>query len=242
MNFRILFRGLALIASLIAIGIILKTTEFGSALDKAWIDAVVSGNGVSGKLVFLAVGAAFTGIGLPRQAIGFLGGYAFGVAMGTGLAVVATAFGCAASFYYARLLGREFVKSRYSGKIKKVDDFLHDNPLSMTLLIRLLPLGSNFVTNLAAGVSSVHPVPFIGGSAIGYIPQTFIFALIGSGITLQPEYRISASIVLFILSGMLGVYLYRKYRHGKSLDDDIERELGGSLQNGPHAAADGSER
>jgi uncharacterized membrane protein YdjX (TVP38/TMEM64 family) len=66
-------------------------------------------------------------------------------------------------------------------------------------------------------------MPFFTGSALGYIPQTLIFALIGSGINLDPTLRISVGVALFILSGVLGVYLYRRYRHGKTLDDVDEK-------------------
>jgi hypothetical protein len=40
-------------------------------------------------------------------------------------------------------------------------------------------------------------------------------------------WRIGLSVVLFVLSGVLGVYLYRRYRHGKTLGRDIEAQLNG---------------
>jgi uncharacterized membrane protein YdjX (TVP38/TMEM64 family) len=95
----------------------------------------------------------------------------------------------------------------------------------MALLIRLLPAGSNLVISLTAGVSSVGPWPFFLGSAIGYLPQTMVFALAGSGIALDPVLRIGLSVMLFIVSGILGVYLYRKYRHGKTLGDKMETRM-----------------
>jgi uncharacterized membrane protein YdjX (TVP38/TMEM64 family) len=226
MSFRFLWRGLILISSLVALGFILKTTGLGSMLDKAWIDSDIRDQGLAGAAIFITASALFTAVGFPRQLIGFLGGYAFGLSQGTGLALVAVTFGCALSFYYARLIGRDFVTARFSGRIRRIDDFLAGNPFTMTLLIRLLPVGSNLVTSLAAGVSSVRPVPFIGGSALGYIPQTLVFALVGSGITLEPGLRIGLSILLFVLSGVLGVYLYRKHRHNKTFDDAIEKQLG----------------
>jgi uncharacterized membrane protein YdjX (TVP38/TMEM64 family) len=212
--------------SLVAVGYVIKTTGLGSSIDKAWIDSDILGQGFSGELLFLGVSLLFTAIGLPRQVICFLGGYAFGLIEGTILALLATVLGCVIAFFYARMLGRDFVVSRFPGRVKNIDDFLRDNPLSMTLLIRLLPLGSNLVTNLAAGVSSVRPVPFFQGSAIGYFPQTLVFALVGSGISVDPELRIAISVILFIISGILGVSLYRKNRHGKSFDSDIEHKLG----------------
>ncbi|MDH5748718.1 MAG: VTT domain-containing protein [Rhodospirillales bacterium] len=226
MSFRFLFRGLILIASLVVAGFFIKFTGLDTTLDKAWIDSDIRGQGLAGEILFLAAGGLFTAIGFPRQLVGFLGGYAFGVAWGTTLALGGATLGCVLAFSYARLIGRDFVNARFSGRIKKFDDFLSDNPFTMTLLIRLLPVGSNLVTNLVAGVTGVRPLLFISGSAIGYIPQTLVFALVGSGIALEPGLRISLSILLFVLSGMLGVYLYRKYRHNKTFDDKVERQLG----------------
>ena len=227
MNSKILIRSLALFVFLVLLGVVLKATDLGGIFDEAWIDADVRGQGWTGTLIFLAVGWAMTSCGLPRQLVAFLAGYAFGFAHGTGLSLVATTLGCMTAFSFARLVGRDLVARRISGRIKRFEDFLGENPFTMTLLIRFLPLGSNFLINLAAGVSSVRAFPFFAGSAIGYVPQMVIFALVGSGISLDPVFRIGFSAVLFILSGFLGIYLYRKHRHGKTFDDKIESQLGG---------------
>ena len=223
---KILFRGLVWIVSVVAAAYILKTTGLGSSIDTDWIDKDISGQGFTGQLLFLGVGLLFTAVGLPRLVICSLGGYAFGLVEGTVLALLATVLGCVIAFFYARMLGRDFVVGRFPGRVKSIDDFLYHHPLSMTLLIRLLPFGSNLVTNLVAGVSSVGAVPFFLGSGIGYLPQTLVWTLVGSGISGDPELHISISVVLFVISGILGVSLYRKNRHGKSFDSDIERKLG----------------
>ncbi len=226
MTARVLVRGLFFIASLVAVGYLLQATGLGDSLDKAWIDTDVRGQGLTGEALFVAAAALFTAIGLPRQIVAFLAGYAFGLATGTGLALAGTVGGCILAFAYARLLGRDLVASRFPARVGRIDAFLRDNPFTMTLLIRSLPVGSNLLTNLAAGVSSVGALPFIAGSGIGYIPQILVFALVGSGITIDPVARISLSIALFVFSGILGVYLYRRHRHGRRLDDEIERQLG----------------
>jgi uncharacterized membrane protein YdjX (TVP38/TMEM64 family) len=119
-------------------------------------------------------------------------------------------------------MGRSFIRSRFEGRIRRMDEFLRDNPVSMTLLIRFLPVGNNLVTNLVAGVSSVAAVPFLLGSLIGYVPQTVVFALLGSGINVNPTLRVSLSVALFGLSAVFGVVLYRNLKRGKALDDEIE--------------------
>ena len=218
-------RGFILIASFVAAGFLFKTIGGEGVFDADWIDRDIRGQGLTGEILFVLVGAVITAIGLPRQAVSFLGGYAFGFLLGTGLALMASLCGCILAFFYARLLGRSFVLARFPERIKRIDSFLRDNPLTMTLLIRLLPVGNNALTSMTAGVSGVHPAPFFIGSVIGYLPQTVIFTLLGSGIHLEPEIRIGASVVLFVLSGALGIYLFRRYRNSRALDEEVDAAL-----------------
>jgi uncharacterized membrane protein YdjX (TVP38/TMEM64 family) len=210
---RTIFRGLIIIAALVAAGFLLKNWGIGGGiLNEAWIDENIRRNGAGGGALFVAIGAAFIAVGFPRQAVSFLAGYAFGLVSGTLLAVAATSIGCIITFSFSRYLARGMIAGRFSERIAKADEFFRRNTFAATLLIRFLPLGSNLVTNLVAGVSRAGAIAFVGGSALGYIPQTLIFALLGSGITLEPELRISLGVILFLLSAALGVYLYRRYR------------------------------
>lgn len=225
MNGRRLLRGLILIASLVAVGYVLETSHFGAQFNEAWIDREIRGRGLSGELLFIALGGLATALALPRQIVSFLGGYAFGFGLGVVLALLATLTGCVTAFFYARLLGRGFIQRRFGERIRRVDEFLSGHPFSMALLIRLLPAGNNLITNLVAGVSSVRALPFILGSALGFIPQTLVFALVGSGVSVDPTLRIGLAVVLFVLSGVLGVWLYRRHRHGHSLGAEVDAEL-----------------
>jgi uncharacterized membrane protein YdjX (TVP38/TMEM64 family) len=212
MNFRILAKGLFLMASLLAIGWAVQISGVFHSLDEHWVDSEIRGNGVSGWLYYLGFGALAVAVGLPRQAVCFLAGYGFGLGEGLVLAETASGLGCLLCFLYARLFGRELVRHRFADRLEKLDTVLRDHPLSMTMMIRLLPVGSNILTNLVAGVSSVRFLPFLGGSLIGYLPQTAIFVLLGSGIHVQPVWRTAISVALFVASGLLGVLLYRRVR------------------------------
>ena len=219
---RLLVKGLVLIATLALLGWGLKASGLGDILDTHWVDDQVKGHGLSGSLLYLAVGAVVVAVGFPRQAVCFLAGYAFGLTEGTLLASVASLLGCIGCFFYARLVGRELVMHKFAARVGKIDDFLRDNPLTMAVLIRFLPVGSNLLTNLLAGVSSVRAVPFFLGSVLGYLPQTVVFVLLGSGIQVEPGLRISLSVALFVASALLGVFLYRRLRHGHSLGAELD--------------------
>lgn len=225
MKVRTYLPGLVFLVTLIAIGYVIEEGLLQQLLSEAWIDEKVRGKGVSGELLFLAVGGFATAVAIPRHVISFLGGYAFGFALGGALAVVATEIGCVIDFFYARVIGRPLVSARLGARVRRVEEFLAANPFSMTLLIRLLPVGNNFATSLAAGVSRVPARPFLLGSLLGYIPQTMVFALAGSGIELGARYRIALAALLFVVSGSIGIWLYRRYRRDRTLGEDVEKAI-----------------
>ncbi len=223
MDYRFILRGLAFIGSLVAVAWLLR--DWGLELDRSWIDHEVRGRGLTGELIFLGMGGLATALGLPRQVVAFLGGYAFDLLLGTALGLLASALGCLLAFYYARLFGRSLVTARFPGKVRHLDAFLGRHPFSMALLIRLLPVGHNLSTNLIAGVSSVPALHFVAGSALGYLPQTLVFALAGSGVHLDPELRIGLAVALFVASGLLGVWLYRRFRARTGYAEDLSSAL-----------------
>ncbi len=200
-----------MLLSLLVIGLVVKESGLTEAFSTDWVDSQVRGRGLAGEALFVAVAALLATFGMPRQIISFLGGYAFGVIVGTVLALLATVIGCIAAFTYARLLGRAVVLARAPARIRRIDAFLAQSPFTMALVIRLLPVGSNLLTNLAAGVSGIGGFGFVLGSALGYVPQTLIFALVGSGVSIASELQIAISVGLFAVSAGLGIYLYRRY-------------------------------
>lgn len=229
MTWRILLKGLVMLTTLALLGFLASHFQLGDMLTQHWVDSEIRGRGWMGMGLFLAAGMLATGLGFPRQVMAFLGGYAFGFLAGTALATLAALLGCIMGFLYARWLGRAFVQKRFPGRLRKLDDFLHLHPFSMTVLIRLLPVGHNASTNLLAGVSSVRALPFFAGSALGYLPQNMVFALAGSGVDLDPSLRLTLAALLFIISSLLGVWLYRRHR----------QELAGvNDENGPPAVSD----
>jgi uncharacterized membrane protein YdjX (TVP38/TMEM64 family) len=214
---RQVLKGLVFLASLALIGFGLRAAGLTTHLDAAWMDSHIMGAGAWSWTLFLAFGALFTGVGLPRQLLSFLAGYAFGVAGGTLLAALATGAGCALAFYYARFMGREFVQARFGHRLRRLSDVLTASPLTTTMVIRFLPFGSNLATNLLAGVIPMPAGRFFLGSLVGYLPQTLVFALLGSGVRVDPVWRTVLSAALFGLSSLLGLWLYRHHRAARAV-------------------------
>lgn len=217
--------GLVFLATLIAVGYVVESGLLSGLLSEDWIDHEVRGKGIPGELLYVAVGGLVTALAVPRHIVSFLGGYAFGLVLGTALALAATEVGCVLIFFFGRIVGRPLVSERLGARVRRIEDFLAANPFSMTLLIRLLPVGNNFATCLAAGVSRVPARPFLLGSLLGYLPLTFVFALAGSGIDMGAAPRVVFAVLFFVVFGVIGIWLYRRYRHGRTLGEEVEKAI-----------------
>jgi uncharacterized membrane protein YdjX (TVP38/TMEM64 family) len=228
----ILVRGLLVLGAIVAVFALLRHAgfEYGPEQLKDWVDAQVRERGAAGLLLFAAAGALFTGIGLSRQALAFVAGYAFGAAGGAVLSLVTEMADVALAFSFARYVTRDRVVRRYGGNIRRFDHFLHGNPFLMTVAVKLFPLGSNVVLNVLAGVSSVPFRPYLLGSAVGHAPQTLIFAMVAAGVATGDHLQSVLAVALFLVSGMIGLYLYRKYR--RELEPGTERPAEAGLPAG----------
>ena len=69
-------------------------------------------------------------------------------------------------------------------------------------------------------------LPFFLGSALGYIPQMLIFSLVGSGARVDQFWQVAIAMALFVLAAILGIVLYRNVARGKTLGQQLDRELG----------------
>ena len=218
---RFIFRGLLVIVLLVVLAWLVQ-----DVLDKGRVDALVGERGVTGMLLFVSVCVLLGSIGLSRQVIAFLGGYAFGFSNGFILSMLAVVGACITTYTLSRGVLQRFLSGRLPARVQRIDRFLHDNTFSMAMLLRLLPLGSNWVINIAAGASSVRVVPFLLGSALGYIPQMVIFSLVGSGTRVSQFWQVAIAMALFVVAAVIGMALYRSVLRGRRLDAALDRDPG----------------
>lgn len=216
-------------ASFVALIIFVRAFDLQSVFNPAWADSHLDFSAGAtawrSALLYIILVAALSPVGIPRQALSALGGYAFGAAFGALFASIGLVFGCAAGFFYSRFMAAASLRPRFGPRAQKLEAFLARAPFSMTLAVRFFPMGNNALFTLAAGLTRIPAPAFLAGSAIGYLPQTIIFALLGSGIRIDPFWRTSISAVLFVCSTCMGFWLYKKYRgelSGINSRDDVD--------------------
>ena len=163
-------------------------------------------------MAFVLVGAAACAIGVPRQLVAYAGGLGYGTWAGAALVLVAEIIGLCRDFAWARLIARDWAARRIGGRLARLDRQLGRHPFGATLTIRLIPVGSNLLLNLMAGVSAVPAWPFLAASAIGFVPQTVVFAMLGGGVRVDRSLQLIVAGVLFVAASVLGVWLMRRVR------------------------------
>ncbi|ULQ47242.1 VTT domain-containing protein [Flagellatimonas centrodinii] len=163
-------------------------------------------------LVSLAAG--FTAVGGPRQAVAALFGFVFGPLAGTLLSTSAALCGAILVFVVARHCARMHL-SPPGPRSRALVASMRARPMLSVLTIRLLPVGSNLLTNWAAGAIGVPLRSFVIGSGLGYLPQMLIFALIGSGMAMTDLLQLWLAVALMVVATVLGSLLLRRGGHNE---------------------------
>ena len=209
---------LAVLALIVILALLFPPSQWIPA--KQW-GAQLESAGLIGVMVFLAIGALATGIGLPRQLLAFIGGLAYGVVPGLAVALLAALAGCYLTVSLSTAFFSHRVRQRYPAFISQLNNLLQNDAFMKVLMLRLQPLGTNLLTNVCIGFTSVTRWKFLLASGIGYVPQMLVFVLLGAGIRVGTEFQWMLSAVLMGISVLLGILVFRlhKRRSARALLD-----------------------
>ena len=204
----VLARPALLLAGLLAAGLALRSGIGRQALTSP------AQLGMGG---FLLVATAAGAVGVPRQVVAYAAGLGFGLWLGCLLALLAEVAACMVDFYWARIVARQWAATRIRGRLARLDGALARRPFGLTLTLRLLPVGSNIALNLVAGVSGIATLPFLAASALGYVPQTVVFTLLGTGVGVGQNTQIIVAVALFVLATLGGAALMLRSRSAQDV-------------------------
>jgi uncharacterized membrane protein YdjX (TVP38/TMEM64 family) len=210
-------RAVLLAGSLVGAMGILHATPLGGKIalgNLAWIRQSLVPWGAWAWIVFAALGMGLVSIGFPRIVLAAVAGALFGALAGTALAQVAATLACAPAFFYCRLLGRDLVQRRLGDRFRRLDRLLQERCFLVVLLIRLCPVGNSFLTNCLAGVSSVPFGTFLAASFLGFLPENFIFALMGGGFAANFDLRLWSSLVLLLVFSLFFIWYFGRSELG----------------------------
>ena len=178
----------------------------------------VADAGFTAWLAYAGIYALIAAFSIPAGALAtIVGGFLFGPAIGAGLAIVGATAGATVLFLAARYAFADYLRAKAGPAIRRMERGFNENALSYLLFLRLIPVFPFFLVNLAPAFLGVRLGTYVVATAIGIVPGTVVYALVGdglgavldAGIIFQP--RFLAPIVGLALLALLPI-AYKKLR------------------------------
>lgn len=110
------------------------------------------------------------------------GGFLFGILPAILYVNIGATGGAGFCFLMARYLGKDWVYRKYGKKISKLNRELENYGKNYLLTVRFIPILPFFLINILAGVSSVSARTFLWTTALGSIPSSVIYAVVGKNL------------------------------------------------------------
>jgi len=148
---------------------------------QAAIDGWYRAHPLQTVLLYFAAYVAFTGLSLPGATLLTLaGGAVFGLLWGTVVVSFASSLGATLAFLASRFVLRDWVRGRFGGRLKAIDEGLAKEGAFYLFTLRLLPVVPFFLINLALGLSAMRVRTFYWVSQVGMLAGTLVYVNAGT--------------------------------------------------------------
>jgi uncharacterized membrane protein YdjX (TVP38/TMEM64 family) len=133
--------------------------------------------------VYIALYTVAVAFSLPGGALlTVIGGFLFGLYLGTAYTVVGATLGSIAIFLAARGAFREVFAARIGPFVKRMEAGFRKNAFHYLLILRLVPLFPFWLVNLVPAFLGVPLGTYALATLIGIVPGTVVFVSIGHGL------------------------------------------------------------
>src|SRR6202049_1569311 len=170
---------------------------------RAGIDAFVAGHYPAAVAAFVALYVAVAALSVPGAVVlticgGILFGWLgrglcraagaprgdtlFGWLVGGLAAIAGATAGATIIFSIARTACGESLMRRAGPRAQSIANGLRSDAFSYLLFLRLVPIFPFWLVNLAPALVGVRLATFVGATALGIVPGTFVYALVGEGL------------------------------------------------------------
>lgn len=131
---------------------------------------------------FIALYAVLTVFMLPASILTVASGFLFGTLIGAPAVVLGATIGACALFIAAKTSLQETLKGVAGPFIEKMEKEYNESPFSYLFTLRLIPVFPFAVANIAPALLGAKFKDYLITTAIGIIPGTVAYSLIGNGL------------------------------------------------------------
>ena len=144
---------------------------------------LVENNPIQSGTLFMVIYIAAVALSLPiASLLTLLGGFLFGLVLGTIMIVTSATIGASIIFIIAKSAVGESLRNKAGPFYNKVADNMRDNAIQYMLFTRLVPIVPFFVANIFPALFNIKLRVFMITTFIGIIPGTAVYTNIGRGL------------------------------------------------------------
>ena len=147
-----------------------------------YLNTLVENNFWLVLLAFIGIYIAATAFMVPASALTIGGGFLFGAYIGVPAIVFSATIGACILFIATKTSLGEALKSIAGPFLEKMEKGFNENALSYLFTLRLIPLFPFAVVNIAPAILGAKFRDYFISTALGIIPGTIAYTLIGSGL------------------------------------------------------------
>ena len=150
---------------------------------RSWLFNQVENNTLVTALAFMAVYIVVVAFSLPGGAVlTIVGGFLFGLALGTVFVVVSATIGATALFLVAKTTIGDALNARMGPWLQKMEQGFQENAFNYLLAMRLIPIFPFFVVNLVPAFLGVRLKTYFLATLFGIIPGSVVYIQVGAGL------------------------------------------------------------
>lgn len=143
----------------------------------------VEGNLLLALASYVALYVAVVALSIPGAAVMSLaGGFLFGWMISAPATIIAAVTGAAIVFEIVKTSLGAALAEKSGPFLQKLSQGFAENAFSLLLFLRLTPVFPFWAVNAVAGLSRIPLSTFVIATAIGIVPASFAFALVGAGL------------------------------------------------------------
>ena len=134
-------------------------------------------------LAFAAIYTVSVAFSVPGAIwLTLIGGFLFGLVLGTVTVVLAATLGALLIFLAAKTALGDTLRAKAGPWVAKMEDGFRAGEVSYLLIMRLVPAVPFFIANLAPAFLGARTWTFVWTTIVGIIPGTLVFISIGAGL------------------------------------------------------------
>ncbi|MFP4520412.1 MAG: TVP38/TMEM64 family protein [Oceanicaulis sp.] len=157
-------------------------------------------------LIFYALAVAISVPGAIWFTLG--AGFLFGPWLGAGIAVLGATIGATILFLAARYAFAGWVREKFPGYVKRLQDGFSQDAFTYVMILRLIPVFPFFVINLATALLNVPLRAFVLASLIGMAPGAYVYAAVGGKLSNVVEEGVPSFTELLDLELILALVVF----------------------------------